>query len=144
MTPKTEVLTWKKGLLLFAGAWIVTLVAAAFLRHTFIPKEEMGCYERVRSLQKAVNLWNAVHSDKSMTDEIDEGALAGEGFWKAEVYDRTRHYYFIEETPQGRRVKCSKDEDNPLLLRLTGVTLLAVLVFFIFCYSRGLVLFRQE
>jgi hypothetical protein len=40
------------------------------------------------------------------------------------------------------KVKCNKDEDNPLILKLVGDTLLAILVFVIFCSSRGLVLFK--
>jgi len=142
-TPRTA-LTWKKGLLIFAASWLLTLFTAALLRQALIPKEELDCYGRVAALQKAVSRWNLAHPEKTMTEGIDEEALARDGLWEAEGYDRNRHYYFIEEAPGGRRVKCNKDEDNPLLLRLTGVTLLAVLVFSGFCYSRGLVLFGGE
>jgi len=144
MAARTGTLTWKKGWLIFTLCWIGAFFTVTLLRQALIPREEMDCYERLGTLQNAVDRWNKSHPDKKITDEIDEQALEKEGLWKAGGYDPKRHYYFIGETPHGPSVKCNKDEDNPLLLRLTGVTLLAILVFMGVCYSRGLVLFRRD
>ena len=138
---KAEKLTPRKGWLIFAVCWLATLAAVMVLRHVLIEKGEMDCYHRVLTLQRAVDRWNQAHSDKRMTDEIDEAALTKEGLWGGGDYDREKHYYFVGETAYGPRVKCNKHQDNPLVLRLTGVTLLAVLVFVVYCSSRKLVLF---
>jgi hypothetical protein len=50
----------------------------------------------------------------------------------------------VGQTAHGPKVKCNKDEDNPLILRLTGDTLIAVLLFLMFCSFRGYVLFQDE
>jgi hypothetical protein len=140
-TKKTTLLTWKTGLLIYAICWVATTAAVTVLRHVFIPKDEMDCYYRVETLQKAVNGWNAAHPDKIINDEIDEAALVKEGFLQPLTYDHEKHYYFVGETAHGLKVKCNKHEDNPLVLRLTGDTILAVLVFIVFCAWRGFVLF---
>jgi hypothetical protein len=134
-------LTWKRGLLIFAACWVVTFVAVYVLRQVLIPREELDCYARVQTLQKAVDKWDAAHPDKPVTEDIDENALVMEGFLQPLSYDHNRHYYFVGETAHGLRVKCNKDEDNPLILRLTGVTILAVPVFVFFCIYRKLSLF---
>jgi hypothetical protein len=141
--PKTKKLTWKNGLLVFAACWVVTVIAVTILRQVLIPKDEMACYNRVINLQKAVNKWNQTHSDKVINDEIDEAALNKEGLLTPQDYDHEKHYYFVGETAHGLKVKCNKHEDNPLVLRLTGDTLLAVLVFIIVCINRKWVLFDQ-
>ncbi|HET9868910.1 MAG TPA: hypothetical protein VFR02_00215 [bacterium] len=146
--PKLEVLTWKKGWTLFAACWLATFLAVWGLRQVFIPKEELDCYARVQVLQKAVDQWNAAHPDQAMTDSLDPGQgldeakLTAAGLMPAQTYDHNRHYYFIDKTPHGLKVKCNKDEDNPLILRLVGDTLLAALVFVFYCSGRGLVLFK--
>jgi len=144
LTATTQQLTWKKGWLIFALSWVATLAVVTLLRHALIDKDEMDCYNRVSVLQKAVDKWNRAHPDQKITDEINEGALAQEGFLTPQAYDHDKHYYFVGETAHGPRVKCNKHEDNPLILRLTGTTLLGVLVFVVFCSSRGLVLFKPE
>jgi hypothetical protein len=134
-------LTWKKGLLLFAACFAVTVAVVFVLRQVLIPKEELDCYARVITLQKAVHQWDQVHPDKPLKDDIDEAALVKEGFLQPLVYDHNLHYYFVGETAHGLRVKCNKHEDNPLVLRLTGDFLLAVLVFVVLSSFRGYVLF---
>ena len=138
---KTTKLTWKNGLIIFAACWVVTAGAVTALRHVLIPKDEMDCYYRIETLQKAVNQWNAAHPDKIINDDIDEAALVKEGFLTPQTYDHEKHYYFVGETAHGMKVKCNKHEDNPLVLRLTGDFLLAVLVFIVFCVYRRYVLF---
>ncbi len=138
---KAKKLTWGISLLIFAISYAVTFVGVWVLRQTLIPKEELDCYARVITLQKAVNQWDKAHPDKIMNDEIDEAALVKDGFLQPLNYDHERHYYFVGETAHGFKVKCNKDEDNPLILRLTGDFLLAVLVFLVICYIRGYVLF---
>jgi hypothetical protein len=98
----------------------------------------------VITLQKAVNQWNQVHLDKPVTEDIDENALVQAGFLQPLTYDHDKHYYFVGETAHGLKVKCNKHEDNPMVLKLTGDTLLAVLVFFVYCSTRKYVLFDQE
>ena len=134
-------MTWKIGLMIFAACWVVTAGAVYLLRQALIPKDEMDCYHRIDTLQKAVNQWNSAHPDKIINDDIDEGALVKEGFLQAQTYDHEKHYYFVGETAHGMKVKCNKHEDNPLVLRLTGDFLLAVLVFIVFCVYRRYVLF---
>ena len=138
---KTIKLTWKKGLTIFALSWAATFLAVYVLRQVLIPADEMACYNRIGVMQKAVNQWNLAHPEKVMNDEIDEAALTKEGFLQPQTYDHEKHYYFVGETAHGLKVKCNKHEDNPLILRLTGDTLLAVLVFIVFCSFRGFVLF---
>lgn len=140
---KTKKLTWKSGLTIFAACWVATAASVYLLRMLLIPKDEMSCYHRVVLLQKAVNKWNQAHPDKVINDEIDEIALVKEGLIPGQDYDHEKHYYFVGETAHGLKVKCNKHEDNPLVLRLTGDTLLAVLVFFVYCSSRRYVLFDK-
>lgn len=139
--PKFIKLTWKNGLLIFAVSWVVTFAAVYILRQALIPRDELDCYARVITLQKAVNQWNAAHPDKPVTEDIDENALVKEGFIQPQTYDPEKHYYFVGETAHGLKVKCNKHEDNPLILKLTGDTLLAVLVFIVFCAFRRYSLF---
>lgn len=139
--PNYKKLTWKNGLLIFALCWVATFAAVAVLRQALIPRDELDCYARVGVLQAAVDQWNRARPDKPVTDEIDENALVQGGFLKPLSYDHEKHYYFVGETAHGLRVKCNKHEDNPLLLKLTGDTLLAVLAFVVFCSTRRYVLF---
>ncbi len=134
-------LTRKNGLVIFALSFVATFVAVSVLRQVFIPKEEMDCYNRIITLQKSVDQWNQAHPDKILKDDIDEAGLAKEGFLQPLTYDHNQHYYFVGETAHGLKVKCNKHEDNPLILRVTGDLLLAVLVFVVFCAFRGYVLF---
>ncbi len=138
---KTNRLTWKRGLSIFAVGWVAVVLVVSGLRQLLIPADEMACYHRVTVLQKSVNQWNQAHPDKVINDEIDEAALVKEGFLQPQAYDHEKHYYFVGQTAHGLKVKCNKHEDNPLVLRLTGDTLLAVLVFIVFCSFRGFVLF---
>jgi hypothetical protein len=139
---RNKKLTWKSGLLIFALCWVATFVAVWVLRQVLIPKDELDCYARVITLQKAVDKWNQAHPDKVITEDIDEAALIKEGFLQPLTYDHDKHYYFVGQTAHGLRVKCNKHEDNPLILKLTGDTLLAVLVFVVFCSTRKYVLFE--
>ena len=141
---KTKKLTWKTGLVIFAICWVATFVTVWVLRQVMIPKEELDCYARVITFQKAVNQWNAAHPDKPVTEDIDENALVQAGFLQPLTYDHDKHYYFVGQTAHGLRVKCNKHEDNPLVLKLTGDTLLAVLVFVVFCANRKYVLFSPN
>jgi hypothetical protein len=138
---KTKKLTWKTGLTLFAISWAVTFAAVYALRQVLIPRDELDCYAGVITLQKAVNQWNQAHLDKPVTEDIDESALVQAGFLQPLSYDHDKHYYFVGETAHGLKVKCNKHEDNPMVLKLTGDTLLAVLVFFVVCSTRKYVLF---
>jgi hypothetical protein len=138
---KTKKLTWKTGLTLFAISWVVTFAAVYALRQILIPRDELDCYARVITLQKAVNQWDQAHLDKPVTEDIDENALVQAGFLQPLSYDHDKHYYFVGETAHGLKVKCNKHEDNPMVLKLTGDTLLAVLVFFVYCSTRKYVLF---
>ncbi|HVM33156.1 MAG TPA: hypothetical protein VMU88_08480 [bacterium] len=141
-------MTWRKGWMIFAVIWVATFALVWGLRQIFVPREELDCYARIQVFQKAVDQWNALHPDQAMTESLDpgkgldEGKLVSSGLMPVQTYDHDRHYYFIDKTPHGLKVKCNKDEDNPLILKLTGDTLLAVIVFVIFCSSRGLVLFK--
>jgi hypothetical protein len=131
--PKRKKLTWKNGFLIYALCWAATFVAVYALRQVLIPRDELDCYARVQTLQKAVDQWNQAHPDKPVTEIIDEAALVQAGFLKPLQYDHDKHYYFVGETAHGPRVKCNKHEDNPMVLKLTGDTVLAFLVFFVFC-----------
>jgi hypothetical protein len=137
-------LTWKTGSILFLICFVVSVAAVHFLRQALIPKEELDCYARVIVLQKAVDQWDMAHPDQIIKDEINEDALVKAGFLQPLTYDHNRHYYFVGETAHGFRVKCNKDEDNPLILRLTGDLLLAVLVFLVVCSVRGYVFFAPN
>lgn len=138
---KTKKLDLKSGLLIFAACWIVTFLAVYGLRQILIPRDELDCYARIQTLQSSVDKWNLAHPDKVINGDIDEKALAAGGFLSPLAYDTDKHYYFVGETAHGMRVKCNKHEDNPLALKLTGDTLLAVLVFVVFCMKRKYVLF---
>jgi hypothetical protein len=133
---KPKKLTLKTGLILFAISWVATFAAVTALRQLFIPQDELDCYSRVSTLQKAVDQWNAANPSKPVTEDIDENALVQAGFLQPLTYDHDKHYYFVGETAHGLRVKCNKHEDNPLILKLTGDTILAVMVFVIVCVYR--------
>lgn len=137
-------LTAKKGWIIFLMCWVVSFLSIYALRQMLIPREELDCYARVITLQKAVNQWNQAHPDKPVTELIDENALVQAGFLKLLTYDHERHFYFVGQTAHGPKVKCNKDEDNPLILRLTGDTLIAVLLFLVYCSFRKYVLFSDE
>jgi len=137
-------LNWKNASLIFLFSFLFATTAVYFLRQALIPKEELDCYARVTVLQKAVNQWNQAYPDKVINDEIDESQLIKAGFLQPLTYDHNLHYYFVGETAHGLKVKCNKHEDNPLILRLTGDFLLAVLIFIIFCSIRGYVLFASS
>ncbi len=137
-------LTWKTGSILFLICFVVSVAAVHFLRQALIPKEELDCYARVITLQKAVDQWNVAHPDQIIKDEINEDSLVKAGFLQPLTYDHDLHYYFVGETAHGPRVKCNKHEDNPLVLRLTGDLLLAVLVFLVVCSIRGYAFFAPE
>jgi hypothetical protein len=141
---KTIPLNWKNGIVIFLLSFLFAVVSVYFLRQNLIPKEELDCYARVITLQKAVDQWNKAFPDKPITDEIDEPSLVKAGFLQPLTYDHNLHYYFVGETAHGPKVKCNKHEDNPLVLRLTGDFLLAVLIFVIFCSVRGYVLFAAD
>ncbi|HTA76779.1 MAG TPA: hypothetical protein VK791_06455 [bacterium] len=141
---KTIPLNWKNGSIIFVLSFLVAAVGVFLLRQTLIPKEELDCYARVITLQKAVDQWDKAYPDKIINDEIDEAALVKAGFLQPLIYDHNLHYYFVGETAHGLRVKCNKHEDNPLVLRLTGDLLLAVLLFLIFCSIRGYVFFPSN
>jgi hypothetical protein len=141
---KTIPLNWKNGIVIFLLSFLFAVVSVYFLRQNLIPKEELDCYARVITLQKAVDQWNKAFPDKPITDEIDEASLVKAGFLQPLTYDHNLHYYFVGETAHGPKVKCNKHEDNPLVLRLTGDFLLAVLIFVIFCSVRGYVLFAAD
>jgi len=137
-------LSWKNGTIIFLICFLVAAASVFILRQVLIPKEELDCYARVITLQNAVGQWDKAHPEKPITDEIDEAALVKEGFLQPRTYDHNLHYYFVSETAHGLRVKCNKHEDNPLVLRLTGDFLLAVLLFLIFCSIRGYVFFAPS
>jgi hypothetical protein len=137
-------LNWKNGSLIFLLSFLFAVISVHFLRQALIPKEELDCYARVITLQKAVNQWNQAFPDKIINDQIDETQLVKAGFLQPLNYDHSLHYYFVGETAHGPRVKCNKHEDNPLVLRLTGDFLLAVLIFVLFCSIRGYVLFASS
>ncbi|HEV2352834.1 MAG TPA: hypothetical protein VGR89_01215 [Puia sp.] len=144
MDSKPKKLNWKNGLLIYAVCWVVTFAAVYVLRQILIPRDELDCYARVITLQKAVDQWDAANPSKPVTEDIDENALVQAGFLKPLSYDHDKHYYFVGETAHGLKVKCNKHEDNPLILKLTGDTLLAVLVFIVFCANRKYVLFDPD
>ncbi len=144
MSESPKKLTAKKGWIIFAICWVVSFVGIYSLRQMLIPREELDCYQRVYTIQKAVIQWNQAHPDKPVTELIDENALVQAGFLKPLTYDHDRHFYFVGQTAHGLKVKCNKDEDNPLILKLTGDTLIAVLLFLVFCSFRGYVLFTDD
>ena len=137
-------LNWKNGSLVFLFSLLFAMTSVYFLRQALIPKEELECYARIAVLQKAVDQWNKAYPDKVINDQIDEAQLVKAGFLQSLTYDHNLHYYFVGETAHGLMVKCNKHEDNPLVLRLTGDFLLAVLIFVIFCSVRGYVLFAPS
>jgi hypothetical protein len=141
---KSIPLNWKNGSLIFLFSFLFAATSVYFLRQALIPKEELDCYDRVAVLQNAVNQWNKAFPDKIINDQIDEAQLVKAGFLQPLNYDHSLHYYFVGETAHGLKVKCNKHEDNPLVLRLTGDFLLAVLIFVIFCSVRGYVLFAPS
>ena len=80
MESKTKKLTWKTGLTIFGISWLFTFAAVYILRQVLIPRDELDCYARVITLQKAVNQWNQAHLDKPVTEDIDENALVQAGY----------------------------------------------------------------
>lgn len=144
MPENPKKLTAKKGWIIFLICWAVSFLSIYALRQVLIPREELDCYARVIILQKAVNQWNQTHLDKPITELIDENALVQAGFLKPLNYDHERHFYFVGQTAHGPKVKCNKDEDNPLILKLTGDTLIAVLLFVVYCSFEKYVLFSDE
>lgn len=138
--PKPDRLTWKRGWKIFAVCWAATFLAVWVLRQVLIPKDELACYARVGMFQKAVDRWNKAHPEARMDRDVEEEALVGMGM-KSQTYDREKHWYFVGKTPWGPRVKCNKHEDNPTVLKLTGVTLLALLAFVVYCSTKKIVLF---
>ena len=141
MEKPVQKLSWKKGLTIYAVSWVVTLLLVWGLRQVFIDRDELNCYARVHTFQKAVDQWNQAHPDKVITEDIDENSLVQAGFLPAQTYDHEKHYYFVGQTPWGPKVKCNKHEDNPLVLKLVGVCLLAIIGFVGFCARKGYVLF---
>src|SRR5208282_3329507 len=144
MPENPKKLTAKKGWIIFLICWVVSFLSIYALRQALIPREELDCYARVITLQKAVDQWNQTHLDKPITELIDENALVQAGFLKPLTYDHEHHFYFVGQTAHGPRVKCNKDEDNPLILKLTGDTLIAVLLFVVYCSFKKYVLFSDE
>lgn len=144
--PSTRPLDAKTGWLFFAACWVAALLCVGAARWAFIPSEERACYARSCELDHAVKAWNKAHADKPMDDkgEIDEAALVSGGFLKSALtYDPQKHYYFVDRQVHGLKVKCNKHEDNPLVLKLTGVTLLGVLFFLAWCSFRGYVFWKD-
>lgn len=139
-------LTPKKGWLIFAACWVVSFFLIYGLRQALIPKEELDCYARVPVFQKAVDAWNKANPGQPVTELIDEDALVKAGYLPAGDlnYDHDRHFYFVGQTAHGPRVKCNKDEDNPMILKLTGDTLIAVLLFLVYCSNKKYALFSDE
>jgi hypothetical protein len=139
LDPKTG---WKA----FAILWLAVFAAVWALRQGFIPRDELLCYSRAAVLNEAVRGWNQAHPDRLMDDkvEIDETALLGGGFLRAPLdFDRNLHYYFVDRKVRGLQVKCNKHEDNPLVLKLTGVTLLAILAFVVWASFRRYTLWKE-
>lgn len=145
-TVQTKQLNAKTGWLIFALCWITSFASVWVLRQAFIPREELDCYARSCKLDQAVKGWNQAHPDHVMDDkgEIDEAALLGGGFLKEALnYDHQKHYYFVDRQVHGLKVKCNKHEDNPTILKLTGVTLLAVLFFIVWCSYKNYVFWKD-
>ena len=141
MAKSLKKLTWKQGLTIYAVSWVVTFFIVFGLRQALIDRDELNCYARVKTLQSSVDQWNKAHSDHPITEDIDESALVQGGFLAAQTYDHEKHYYFVGQTAWGPRVKCNKHEDNPLILKLVGDCLLAILGFVGYCSFKGYVLF---
>jgi hypothetical protein len=141
MGKSLQKLTWKKGLAIYGVSWVITFLVVFGLRQALIDRDELNCYARVHTIQKAVDQWNQAHPDKLITEDIDENALTQAGLLPAQTYDPQKHYYFVGQTPWGPKVKCNKHEDNPLILKLVGDCLLAILGFVAFCSYKGYVLF---
>lgn len=114
------------GLRLYAVCWLAVFAAVALLRFALLPAEEKAAYARVRALQVAVDRWNREHPGEPMTD-LNEEALRKAGYRVPPPLEDERLHFFLGETPFGLRVKCNLYADNPLVLRLVGVSLLALL-----------------
>jgi hypothetical protein len=141
MAKSLKKLTWKQGLTIYAVSWVITFFVVFGLRQALIDRDELNCYARVQTLQRSVDQWNKAHSEKPVTEDIDENALVQAGLLATQTYDHEKHYYFVGQTAWGPRVKCNKHEDNPLILKLVGDCLLAILGFVAFCSYKGYVLF---
>ncbi len=125
----TRKLTWKNGILLFVVCWLAAFLVVGVLRTVLIPKDERDCHARVRMIQKAVEDRDRMHPSDPVRGDLDTGRMVSLGLVpQGFAYDAASHYYFVGETAHGWRVKCNRHEDNPLLLRLTGVTLLALVL----------------
>ncbi len=130
--PTDRTLDPQTGWKAFAIIWLVVFAAVWALRQGLIPRAELLCYQRTAVLDEAVRAWNKAHPDRIMDDksEIDEKALLESGLLRQNLdYDPQLHYYFVQQQVHGPRVKCNKHEDSPWILKLTGVTLLAILAF---------------
>jgi hypothetical protein len=142
----TKRLEAKTGWLIFTLCWLTSLASVWVLRQVFIPAEELSCYANACVLDHAVRSWNKAHAEHPMDDkgEIDQAALLSGGFLKKSLtYDVQKHYYFVDRQVHGLKVKCNKHEDNPTVLKLTGVTLLAVLLFVVWCSFRNYVFWKD-
>lgn len=121
----------------FAICWLAAWAGTTLLRQVLVPSVERECYDRVARLQEAVDAWDRAHPSEPLREELDVPKLVSEGLlaeWKDPGTDL--HYYFVGETAHGWRVRCSRHEDNPLVLRLTGVTLLALVLWVGFVSAR--------
>lgn len=140
--PVPRRMTVKSGLVYFALCWFIAWGGITLLRWSLIPAEERECHTRVRRIQEAVDAWDRVHPEEPIRHEIDMERLRSSGFLHAgDVFDPGKHYYFVGETAHGWRVRCNRHEDNPLLLRWTGVTLLALVLWVALASVRRTVLF---
>ncbi len=147
MKPSTpRVLNAKTGWMIFAACWFLSLASVWALRQALIPRDELDCYSRAALLDQAVHGWNQAHPDRVMDEkgEIDEASLVSGGFLKQPLtYDHAQHYYFVDKMVHGPLVHCNKHQDQPLALKITGVTLLAVLAFILWCSFRNYVFWKS-
>lgn len=124
-------LTRKNALLRLVACWVVAFVAVTLLRNALIPSAERECYSRVRTLDASLQRYLKGHPDASGLDRLTPEQLVREGLLsESDAARPEEHYYFIEKGPWGWRARCNRHQDNPLVLRLTGVTLLS-LVFWV-------------
>ncbi len=137
-------LTWKTGWLIFGISWFLSFTGVTLLRSFLIPPKEQKCYKIVDNLQKAVNHWNQLHPSEKMINKINENQLISAGLFHPIKYNHSKYFFFIQKTPWGRKVMCNRYQQNPLLLRLTGVTLLACIIFFFLCYYLGYVFYKPD
>jgi hypothetical protein len=121
-------MTWGFGLAWFAVAWVVAFAATTLFRAVLVPAEDRDCYARVAAFQGPLADWVALNPGMR-PDEMSPERLAESGLLPPEwVARQGTHYYFVEKGPWGWRFRCNRHQDNPLLLRMTGVTLLAMVL----------------